>query len=175
MKTLIIGGIKSGKSRLAESLATASGKQVVLIATATADDDEMRHRIAKHRESRPVAWQVVEEPIALAGAVKKHSTLENIVIIDCLTLWLTNLLLRDSGNGLRDEVSDLLDALISVVGEIVMVSNETSMGIIPMGELTRSYCDEAGVLHQQIAACCDNVALTVAGLPLLLKGALGNA
>jgi len=172
MKTLVIGGIKSGKSRLAESIATAAGKQIVVIATATADDEEMQHRIAKHRESRPVHWQVVEEPLELGRVLRQNCTSDNIVIIDCLTLWLTNLLIRDKEDQLRDEISILHSALNSAAGEVVMVSNETSMGIIPMGELSRKFCDEAGLLHQQISACCDNVVLTVAGLPLVIKGKL---
>ena len=172
MKTLILGGIKSGKSRLAESLAIDSGKPVVVIATATADDDEMRQRIARHRESRPGDWLVVEETIELAGALQEHSAADNMVIVDCLTLWLTNLLVKDNGEPLRREIAALQGVLGNSTGEIVLVSNETSMGIIPMGELTRIFCDEAGILHQQVASCCDNVALTIAGLPLVLKGEL---
>lgn len=170
MKTLILGGIKSGKSRLAESMAKDAARQVVVIATATADDKEMQQRITRHRQSRPGNWNVVEEPIALAGAIAKHSASDNIVIIDCLTLWLTNLLLRDDADLLRKEIDDLLATLRDTTGNIIMVSNETSMGIIPMGELTRQFCDEAGLLHQQLTAYCDNVTLTVAGLPMVLKG-----
>ncbi len=170
MKTLILGGIKSGKSRMAESLATDSGLQVVVIATATADDKEMQQRISHHRQSRPASWKIVEEPIALGSALTECSASDNIVIIDCLTLWLTNLLLHDDTDLLRKQTDNLLATLRDSTGNIIMVSNETSMGIVPMGELTRRFCDEAGLLHQQIAAYCDNVTLTVAGLPMVLKG-----
>ena len=169
MKTLVLGGIKSGKSRQAEKIAVESGMQVVFIATAIGDDEEMRQRISRHRQSRPFDWLVIEEPLALATALNKYSVPGTCVIIDCLTLWLTNLLLRGDNTLLNDETSALIELLGSNSDTIVMVSNETSMGIIPMGELTRRFCDEAGLLHQRVAQCCDSVYLTVAGIPMCLK------
>lgn len=170
MRTLVLGGIKSGKSRLAEKLAIDSSKRVVYVATATGNDDEMKLRIAHHKSNRPKYWQVIEEPLKLAEAITNHSTLETCVLVDCLTLWLTNVLLAESTVTVEQERDELLQACQCAVGPIVMVSNETNMGIIPLGELTRQYCDETGLLHQQLAASFDNVILTVAGLPHYLKG-----
>lgn len=172
MKTLILGGVRSGKSRLAEHLARQSGRPVTYIATATAGDAEMSDRIAAHRARRPRNWTVVETPLALAATVQQHAQAGGCLIVDCLTLWLTNLLLANDDRALAREQQALLDALDTLPGELLMVGNETGMGIVPLGELTRRYCDAAGRLHQDIAARCDRVLLTVAGLPLALKGNL---
>lgn len=174
MKSLILGGIKSGKSRLAETYAAGTGRRVIYIATATANDDEMLKRIEHHKASRPAHWQVVEEPLNLAKVISAHSMADTCVLVDCLTLWLTNVLLSGSVGSVQQQRDGLLQAVKNAAGTIVMVSNETSMGIIPLGELTRQYCDEAGLLHQQLAATCDNVILTVAGLPHYLKGSPGE-
>lgn len=170
MKTLILGGVRSGKSRLAERLATESGRPVTCIATATAQDDEMRTRIATHRVRRPAGWSVVEEPIELAAMLRAHATPDRCMLVDCLTLWLTNLLTAEDANALERECASLLAVLPELPGRIILVSNETNMGIAPLGELTRRYCDAAGLLHQSLAQCCDRVILTVAGLPHVLKG-----
>jgi adenosylcobinamide kinase/adenosylcobinamide-phosphate guanylyltransferase len=170
MKTLILGGVRSGKSRLAEQSATASGLPVTYLATATAGDEEMRRRIAKHRADRPSGWQVVEEPLALADALRRHARADGLILVDCLTLWLTNLLLDPDPARFETERAALLDTLPTLSGELVMVSNETGLGVVPMGELTRRYCDEAGRLHQALAQLCDRVVFTVAGLPHFLKG-----
>lgn len=170
MKTLILGGVRSGKSRLAERLAGESGLPVTYIATATAGDDEMRARIAAHRARRPAAWSLIEEPCALAATLHAHAAPDRCLLVDCLTLWLTHLLTAEATATLEHERAGLLDALRSVPGHIILVSNETSMGITPLGELTRRYCDQAGRLHQDLAQICERVILTVAGLPHLLKG-----
>ncbi len=170
MRELILGGMRSGKSRLAEQHAQESGLPVTYLATATAQDDEMRQRIAHHQAQRPDHWQLVEEPIALAAALQRHAAEGHCVLADCLTLWLTNLLCLDDEARLRGEIDALLDALPKLPGTIILVSNETGMGVVPLGELTRRYCDEAGRLHQAVAARCDKVIVTVAGLPLNLKG-----
>ncbi len=170
MKELILGGMRSGKSRLAEQHAQQSGLQVTHIATATAQDDEMRARIAHHQASRPDHWHLVEEPVALAAALQRHAAADRCVLVDCLTLWLTNLLCLEDEARLRQETAALLDVLPRLPGQVILVSNETGMGVVPLGELTRRYCDEAGRLHQAVAARCDQVILTVAGLPLILKG-----
>lgn len=170
MKTLILGGVRSGKSRLAESIAVESGLPVIYIATATALDDGMQTRIKKHRSHRPKNWLVIEEPIQLAAALSKHAATGYCVLVDCLTLWLTNLLMDEDPTMLEQEREALLAALPSLQGEIIMVSNETNMGVMPLGELSRTYCDEAGQLHQLLAQTCDRVILTVAGLPQVLKG-----
>lgn len=170
MRELILGGVRSGKSRLAEQHAQASGLPVTYIATATAQDDEMQARIAHHQAQRPDHWQLVEEPLALAAALQRHAAENRCVLVDCLTLWLTNLLCAEDETRLRSEVAALLEALPKLPGQIILVSNETGMGVVPLGELTRRYCDEAGRLHQAVAQCCERVILTVAGLPLQLKG-----
>jgi len=170
VKTLILGGVKSGKSRLAEQRAINSELPVCYFATACADDSEMQQRIALHQQQRPAHWTTVEVPLHLAAALKQHAAVKKCMLIDCLTLWLTNLLLADDEPLLRDEIEQLLKTLPTLDAEIIMVSNETSMGIVPMGELTRRFCDETGRLHQQLAVLADNVILTVAGLPHPLKG-----
>ncbi|MBS0587822.1 MAG: bifunctional adenosylcobinamide kinase/adenosylcobinamide-phosphate guanylyltransferase [Proteobacteria bacterium] len=169
-KTLILGGVRSGKSRLAERLALESRLPVTYIATATGDDAEMRARIAAHQERRPDHWQVVEEPLQLASVITQHAREERCLLVDCLTLWLTNWLLHPETTRLDAERAAFLSALSQAAGKLILVSNETNMGVIPMGELSRRYCDEAGQLHQAVAQCCDQVVLTAAGLPLVLKG-----
>lgn len=169
-KTLILGGVRSGKSRLAERLATNGGLPVTYIATATAEDDEMRARIAAHRAHRPAHWQLVEEPLRLASVLADHADPGHCVLVDCLTLWLTNLLMAEDAAALERERTALLEVLPRLPGQIILVSNETNMGITPLGNLSRRYCDEAGLLHQALALGCDRVILTVAGLPHILKG-----
>lgn len=170
MKTLILGGVRSGKSRLAESLAINSDKQVLYIATATIGDDEMQARIDQHKANRPDEWIIVEEPLQLANVIKEYSNKNYSIVIDCLTLWITNLLLADDKQAITMERDALLDALKTCDDEITIVSNETGMGIMPLGDLTRRFGDESGITNQLIAAICDRVVLTVAGLPLVLKG-----
>ncbi len=168
--TLILGGVRSGKSRLAERLAQDSGLPVTCIATATADDDEMRARIAAHRARRPATWSLVEEPFQLAATLHTHAAPDRCLLVDCLTLWLTNLLMSADERALERERAALLETLPHLPGRILLVGNETNMGITPLGALNRRYCDEAGRLHQSLASLCDRVILTVAGLPLVLKG-----
>ncbi|WPO98952.1 bifunctional adenosylcobinamide kinase/adenosylcobinamide-phosphate guanylyltransferase [Pseudomonas sp. HR96] len=170
MLQLILGGARSGKSRLAEGLAAASGLQVVYIATSQALDGEMSERVALHRQRRPASWGLVEEPLALAAVLREQAGAERCLLVDCLTLWLTNLLLDSDPQRLDNERQALLDCLGELPGPVIFVSNETGLGVVPMGELTRRYVDEAGLLHQALAERCDRVVLTVAGLPLTLKG-----
>jgi len=167
--TLILGGVRSGKSRLAEHLAIESQLPVTYIATATAQDDEMRKRIAMHRKQRPEHWHVIEESFKLA-AVLSNVVAGHCILLDCITLWLTNLLLTDDLSLFTQERDAFLTVLPTIKNRMLIVSNETNMGIIPMGELSRRYCDEAGKLHQEIARQCEQVILTVAGLPHVLKG-----
>jgi adenosylcobinamide kinase/adenosylcobinamide-phosphate guanylyltransferase len=170
MRQLILGGVRSGKSRLAEQHAIATRLPVVYIATAQAQDTEMQARIQHHQTNRPQHWTLLEEPLALAQALQAQAMDGRCVLVDCLTLWLTNLLCLQDETRLQQETEALLEILPALPGEIILVSNETGMGIVPLGELTRRYCDEAGRLHQAIAAHCDKVIFTVAGLPLQLKG-----
>ncbi len=168
--TLILGGVRSGKSRLAERLARESGLPVTYLATALPGDDEMRARIEAHRVRRPSDWHLVEEPVQLAATLADVCADDRCVLVECLTLWLTNLLCGEDETRLRQELDDLLALLPRLPGELVLVGNEVNMGVIPLDPLSRRYCDLAGNLHQQLAAACDRVVLTVAGLPLLVKG-----
>jgi adenosylcobinamide kinase/adenosylcobinamide-phosphate guanylyltransferase len=170
MRTLILGGARSGKSALAERLAAESGHEVVYIATAQAHDEEMAARIAHHRAQRPAHWLSVEEPLALAAALETHARPGRCVLVDCLTLWLSNLLGSPDGERFKQERDALLHLLPSLKGQVLMVSNEVGLGVIPMGELTRRFVDEAGRLHQALAAQCERVAFVAAGLTLPLKG-----
>ncbi|MBK5436147.1 bifunctional adenosylcobinamide kinase/adenosylcobinamide-phosphate guanylyltransferase [Pseudomonas sp. TH32] len=170
MLQMILGGARSGKSRLAEKLATDSGLSVTYIATSQPLDGEMSARVAHHRERRPAEWGLIEEPIELARVLKENASPNHCLLVDCLTLWLTNLLMLEDPDRLKEEREALLQALASLPGEIIFVSNETGMGVVPLGELTRRYVDEAGWLHQALAERCQRVVLTVAGLPLTLKG-----
>ena len=172
MKELILGGVRSGKSHLAEQHALASGLEVFYIATATAGDAEMQQRIAHHQQRRPSTWQLIEEPLRLASILQQHATEDRCLLVDCLTLWLTNLLLSDDDSIFERERDALLEQLQVLPGHIILVSNETGMGIVPEGKLARRFGDEAGRLHQNLAQICDRVILTVAGLPQLLKGKL---
>ncbi len=170
MITLILGGVRSGKSKLAEQWAKDSELNVCYIATSEPLDNEMSDRVMLHRERRPTQWGLVEEPILLADALLSAATKDTCILVDCLTLWLTNLLMKDDDALFAREKQALLDVIPTLPGKLIMVSNETNMGIVPMGELSRKYCDEAGWLHQSIAELSDQVVLTVAGLPHVLKG-----
>ena len=170
MLQLILGGARSGKSRLAEKLAAESGCAVTYIATSQPLDGEMNQRVRHHRERRPAHWALIEEPIELARVLREHARADACLLVDCLTLWLTNLLMLEDPQRLNAERDALLQCLADLPGEIVFVSNETGMGVVPLGELTRRYVDEAGWLHQALAERCQRVVLTVAGLPLTLKG-----
>lgn len=172
MRTLILGGARSGKSALAERLAKASGHEVVYIATAQARDKEMTARIAHHRAARPAHWRCVEEPLLLAAALREHARPGRCVLVDCLTLWLSNLLDHADAACFARERDALLQVLPSLTGQVLLVSNEVGLGVVPMGELARRFVDEAGRLHQSLAAQCERVLFVAAGLPLALKGNL---
>lgn len=183
MKTLLIGGARSGKSALAERLAAERaehhGREVVMVVTAQALDAEMAQRIALHRAQRPADWRTVEAPIALAAALRQVARDDRVLVVDCLTLWLTNLLLSEPFDEARDwrppaaferERAALLDVLPRLPGELVLIGNEVGHGIVPMGALNRVFVDENGRLHQALAACCDVVRFVMAGCALPLKG-----
>lgn len=179
MKSLIIGGVKSGKSGFAELLAAESGKDVIVIATATVNDAEMERRIKRHKASRPAHWKTLEEPIALGDTLNSLNNTpdanhtdssSHCIIIDCLTLWLTNLLLLDEPQVFEQERESFIKAINEFDQQIIIVSNETNMGIVPLGELSRRFCDEAGLLHQYLGRHADHVVLMVAGLGHTIKG-----
>lgn len=171
MAELILGGARSGKSRLAERQAADSGLAVVYIATSQPLDGEMSARVAHHRARRPDHWGLVEEPVELARVLRKHASAGTCLLVDCLTLWLTNLLMLEDDARLAAERDALLACIAELPGRVLLVSNETGLGVVPLGELTRRYVDEAGWLHQALAERCTRVTFTVAGLPMLLKGA----
>ncbi|MGX2039373.1 bifunctional adenosylcobinamide kinase/adenosylcobinamide-phosphate guanylyltransferase [Methylocaldum sp. MU1018] len=170
MKELILGGVRSGKSRLAEKRAADSGLAVTYIATARVGDEGMRRRAEEHRRRRPADWDLVEEPLDLAGALRARADEKRCLIVDCLTLWLTQLLCETDAARLARERNALVEILPGLPGHIILIGNETNMGVLPPGELSRRYCDEAGLLHQELAGACDRVILTVAGLSWVLKG-----
>jgi len=171
MLELILGGARSGKSRFAECLAAESGLAVTYIATSQALDGEMTERIAHHRERRPAHWALVEEPLQLARVLREQAAANRCLLVDCLTLWLTNLLMLDDAARLAEERNALLECLDGLPGRILLVSNETGLGVVPLGELTRRYVDEAGWLHQAVAERAQRVTFMVAGLPMTLKDA----
>jgi adenosylcobinamide kinase/adenosylcobinamide-phosphate guanylyltransferase len=183
---LILGGQKSGKSRRAEALAQgwlaqSPQHKAVLIATAQPRDDEMRERIACHqrdRAERLPGLMTIEEPLQLAQAITQHSRAGTLVLVDCLTLWLTNWLMPvknyEQNMALaqypRAQIAMFLIAIENAAGPVVLVGNEIGLGVIPLGRETRAFVDALGMLNQQVAQACKRVTLMAAGLPLTLKG-----
>ncbi len=168
MKQLILGGARSGKSALAETLASATDLEVIYIATATANDGEMQQRINLHQQQRPAHWVTIESPYELAETLQQQATPQRCLLVDCLTLWLSNLLCDARNTESARET--LLKTVAELPGEIIFVSNEVGLGVIPMGSLSRQFVDESGRLHQSLAQQCDRVVFTAAGLPLIMKG-----
>jgi adenosylcobinamide kinase/adenosylcobinamide-phosphate guanylyltransferase len=165
---LVLGGARSGKSRFAQTYAEASGLERVFIATAEAYDDEMRARIERHRADRDGDWTTVDAPIALAEAILTQSEPDRIVLVDCLTLWVSNLVLAE--RDLVTATDSLVYAIDAAKGPVVLVSNEVGWGIVPENALARRFRDEAGIVNQRVAAAVNTVRLIVAGLPMPLKG-----
>ena len=168
MRELILGGARSGKSRMAEEKAKASGLDITYIATATIYDDEMQQRVNRHKDDRPDHWSLIEEPIYLADTIAAIAY-PQCILVDCLTLWVTNLLMKEDDVFFAEQKAALLKAINNSQCHLILVSNETGMGVIPMGEITRRFVDESGWLHQEIAATVEQVTLCVAGLPHVLK------
>ncbi|EHU2142994.1 bifunctional adenosylcobinamide kinase/adenosylcobinamide-phosphate guanylyltransferase [Acinetobacter baumannii] len=170
MLQLILGGARSGKSRLAEQTAISMQLAVTYVATAQALDPEMQSRIAHHQNQRPAHWSLVEEPLFLAKTLQKIDRPNQIILVDCLTLWLTNLLLLEDQNIQQFECEQLLKILPTLESEVILVSNETGLGVVPLGEISRRFVDEAGRLHQALGQIADKVVFCVAGFPMILKG-----
>lgn len=170
--TLILGGIRSGKSAQAEAAARASDSPVIYVATARAGDAEMAERIRRHRDRRPDHWSLVEEPLRLGHVLRAHAVAEPppCLLIDCMGLWLGQLL-EDDESVLEAEIRDFRQALKDYPGPVVIVSNEVGLTPVAMDPLTRHFSDRLGWLNQDLAALCDRVELVAAGLPLTLKGA----
>ncbi|MEW4466212.1 bifunctional adenosylcobinamide kinase/adenosylcobinamide-phosphate guanylyltransferase [Parasphingorhabdus sp. JC815] len=165
--TLILGGARSGKSRFAQQLAEESSNKLIYIATAEAFDREMADRINRHKNDRGPRWQTVEEATDIAAVIAAHSRPQVTILIDCLTLWLSNLMLEKADIEAVQE--QLIEALDNASGPVILVSNEVGSGIVPDSALGREFRDEAGRMNQRIAAAAGNVALITAGLPLWLK------
>ena len=167
-KTLVIGGARSGKSRYAEDQAAATGLEKIYVATATAWDDEMQARIDKHRSDRQNAgWRTLEEPLHLPETLRREAAADRILLVDCLTLWLTNVMLGEADA--EAECRSLVASLPGLPGPAIFVSNEVGWGIVPENPLARAFRDAQGRLNQLMAEACERVVLVAAGLPLVLK------
>ena len=167
--TFILGGASSGKSAFAEALVVGTGARRVYIATSQAYDDEMKSKIASHRESRGQGWRTVESPLNTTQALADVQK-DEVVLLDCATMWLSNHLLADSN--IDRETNALLAAIAACQGRVVTVSNEVGMGIVPENALARRFRDAQGKLNQKLATSADLAVFVVAGLPLVLKGTL---
>jgi adenosylcobinamide kinase/adenosylcobinamide-phosphate guanylyltransferase len=165
--TLVLGGARSGKSRYAERLVLGSGLLPVYIATAEALDEEMAARIAEHRARRGAIWRTIEERLDLVGTLRRECNERRAVLVDCLTLWLTNLMVAK--RPIRNEMARLIELLPSMRGALVLVSNEVGLGVVPTDAMARAFIDHAGWLHQRIAEKADDVVFMAAGLPIHLK------
>lgn len=165
---LVLGGARSGKSRFAEGLVTAGGLARHYVATSEAHDDEMRTRIAAHRLGRGEGWTTHEVPLALAEAVTELAASDRILLVDCLTLWVSNLMM--AGREVGPEGETLVAALSVAAGPVVLVSNEVGLGIVPDNAMARAFRDHAGRLHQRVAEVAHEVYFVAAGLPLKMKG-----
>ena len=166
--TLVLGGARSGKSTFAERLVEASGLSPVYMATGRALDDEMRMRIAHHRQRRGSGWTTVEEPLQLTEVLAREARSDRAILVDCLTLWVTSLMM--AGQDVRERGDELGTGIANLPGMLVFVSNEVGMGIVPENRMVREFRDHTGFLHQKVAGQCDQVYLMAAGLPLKLKG-----
>ena len=164
---LVLGGQRSGKSRFAEKLVAESGARPFYIATATAGDNEMADRIAAHRHRRGDQWTTIEEPLELAAAIERADGERTAILVDCLSLWLSNLI--EVGRQVDEESEALCGVLARVAVPVVIVSNEVGSGIIPANALARRYADALGTLNQSVAASVGRVVFMAAGLPLVVK------
>jgi len=169
-KILVLGGCRSGKSDHALNLAENMGSRRIFVATCVPHDDEMRNRVKRHQAERSDAWQTLEVPVDLSGAIADHSPLADVILVDCLTLWLNNLLMEtEDVEGIREHIDQLAQAVQNAPNAIVLVSNEVGAGIVPENRLARLYRDLAGWTNQAMAAVCDRVIWTVAGIPVTIK------
>jgi adenosylcobinamide kinase/adenosylcobinamide-phosphate guanylyltransferase len=166
--TFILGGARSGKSSFAEGLIEASGMDAVYLATGRAWDDEMSARIGQHKERRGSSWITIEEPFDLIGILQKECADNRAVLVDCLTLWLTNLTMAE--RDVEAETAQLVAVLTELKGAVVLVSNEVGLGIVPENRMAREFRDHAGWLHQAVAGAAVKVYFVAAGLPLKMKG-----
>lgn len=169
---LILGGVRSGKSSYAQQLASGLGNRILFLATAEAGDEEMKRRIARHKSSRPESWRTVEEPLDIAGALRKNTAHADAVIIDCITVWLSNMLMHDeklSEESMLAGIDGLINAYEKDYATYIVVSGEVGMGIVPEHPLGRVFRDYLGLANQRLAGIADRVVLMVAGIPMDLK------
>ena len=168
---LVVGGAKSGKSRIALEMCKGLEKKKVFLATAQALDEEMKERIDRHRKVRGVDWITIEEPLRVTETIRELDSPNTVILLDCLTLWISNLFMKngDSLQSVEESIKGLIEQLIDIKGIIILVSNEVGMGIVPENETARKYRDTAGSLNQRIAAIACKVVMVIAGIPLILK------
>ena len=168
---LIIGGAKSGKSRISLDICNALGKKKIFLATAQAFDEEMRDRIDRHRRERGKDWTTIEEPMEILKKIKESDTEDSVILVDCLTLWINNLFMKygDSPQPVQKSIEELIQGLGQIKGVVILVSNEVGMGIVPENDLARVYRDMAGSLNQRIAALAKKVVAVIAGIPVVIK------
>ena len=174
-KILVLGGCRSGKSNHALALAEAYGRRRVFVATCVPHDEEMEGRVDRHRRERSDSWHTLEIPVNLADAIRAHSPAADVMLVDCLTLWLSNLLMQTQDTRqIRRRIDELAEAVKIAPHAVVLVSNEVGAGIVPENRLARLYRDLAGWTNQAIAAACDRVIWTVAGIPVTIKPPFQN-
>lgn len=172
MITLVLGGARSGKSRFCETqadhwIAENTSRKRIYVATARSLDDEMHERIKQHQLQRGKKWRTIEEPIALSEVIRREASHDHLILVDCLTLWLTNTLLAKADTNIV--VTELCQTLKHIKGEIILVSNEVGLGIVPENKLARQFRDIQGIANQRLAEIADKVILVTAGLPMILK------
>jgi len=169
---LITGGCRSGKSRHALELAQqVKGNHKTFIATCVPQDDEMHQRVERHKAERDPRWQTIEEPVMIADALTKHQASSDVILVDCLTLWMNNLLMASEDfKMLENRIQQLTQALQHAACTVILVSNEVGSGIVPENRLARLFRDAAGLVNQRVAACADKVIWMVAGIPVVIKG-----
>ena len=166
---LVFGGTRSGKTGYALKIALQSGLKPIMLATAQVQDDEMRERVAAHKLERGTQWELFEEPTALADALRQLARPHHIVVVDCLTLWLSNLMMDDQD--IEQKTHELVWEVANIGGPVIFVSNELGLGTVPSHALTRKFRDAQGRLNQAMAQACDRVVFVRAGLPQVLKPA----
>jgi adenosylcobinamide kinase/adenosylcobinamide-phosphate guanylyltransferase len=174
-KILVLGGCRSGKSSHALSLAERMGDRRVFVATCVPRDDEMADRVDRHRRERDDTWTTLEVPVDLAEAIAVHSPAADVMLVDCLTLWLSNLLMETQDvSRIRRQIDGLAEAVKTAPHGVILVSNEVGAGIVPENRVARLYRDLAGWTNQAMAAACDRVVWTVAGIPVTIKPPFQN-
>lgn len=167
---LVIGGCRSGKSAHAQLLAEKSAPKRIYVATCVPRDPEMQERVRRHQKDRDASWSTIETPVDISGVIREHAESGTVLLVDCLTLWITNLLL-DAGTveAVEEQAAVLVNALAGAQGPVILVSNEVGQGIVPENRLARQFRDLAGHVNQVVAGCADQVIWMVAGIPVTIK------